>query len=72
MIQLNPDDTDAYCQRGISRHLLENYQGGIEDFSQAIQLEPDNQMAYFGQGISHRQLGDNQAALADYTKVISA
>ena len=40
-IKLNPEDADAYYNRGLARFDLEDYQGAIADFTQAIQLNPD-------------------------------
>ena len=69
-IQLDPDDSDAYNDRGHAYGLLGKYKQAIQDFDKAIQLDPDDALAYIGRGVSYFFLELYQRALDDYTKAI--
>ena len=49
-IQLKPDFSEAYCNRGIAKGRLERYEDAIADFDKAIQLNPDMAEAYRNRG----------------------
>ncbi|MEY2984045.1 MAG: hypothetical protein RLZZ568_662, partial [Cyanobacteriota bacterium] len=46
LIQRNPNDADAYFNRGIAREELHDYQGAIADQTQALTLNPQLADAY--------------------------
>ncbi|TRU85433.1 MAG: tetratricopeptide repeat protein, partial [Microcystis novacekii Mn_MB_F_20050700_S1D] len=46
-IKLNPDDANAYYNRGVAKYNLGDNQGAIADYNQAIKLKPDDAIAYY-------------------------
>ena len=79
-IQLKPDYTIAYYNRGIARYRTGDKQGAIEDYTQAIELNKDwgnasgtyygLLSAYYNRGLAYNNKGDKQSAIADYTQAI--
>ena len=69
-IEFDPNDTDAYNNRGTVKYILKDYYGAIADFTKAIELDPNDADAYYNRGITKRKLKDNYGAIADYTKAI--
>ena len=69
-IQLNPNYTDAYMNRGATKGRSGDYQGAIVDFNQAIELNPNDANAYKGRGVVKGRSGDDQGALVDFNKAI--
>ena len=67
-IQLKPDFSEAYCNRGNSKYKLGRYEDALADYDKAIQLKPDMAEAYSNRGISKYKLGRYEDALADYDK----
>jgi tetratricopeptide (TPR) repeat protein len=56
-------------QRGYLRQQLNNIQGALADYNQAIQLEPTNALAYYNRGVvKYVFLKDKPGAIADYRK----
>ena len=49
-IELNPDDDDAYYNRGWAYGKLEQYDKAIDDYTKSIQLNPDESDAYNNRG----------------------
>jgi len=68
VIELNPNYSDAYKNRGNSKDNLKDYYGAIADYTKAIELDPNNSAAYFLKGYSKNSLKDYYGAIADYTK----
>ena len=60
----------AYNARGIARHDLEDDEGAITDYTQAIRLDPEYDPAYHNRGNIRRNLEDYEGAIADYTQAI--
>jgi len=48
------------------KYYLEDYQGAIADFNEAIRLKPDDAWAYVWRGDAKYKLGDYQGAIEDY------
>ena len=46
------NNSDAYVNRGISKYVLQDYQGAIADYSKAIELNPNYSEAYVNRGSS--------------------
>ncbi len=53
-IALNPQDADAYNNRGYTYYLLKKYEEAMEDFNQAIALAPQYAKAYNNRGLTHK------------------
>jgi len=69
-IQLNPDDSGAYRDRGEAKYLKGDPEGAIADYTTAIELKADDSAAYRGRGEAKYSKSDLEGAIADYTKAI--
>lgn len=69
-IALEPDDADAYHNRGIAKDAQGDYAAAIADFDRAIALEPDDADVYHNRGVAKAEQGDYAGAIADYDRVI--
>ena len=62
---------EAYFTRGkIRYHKLENYDGALEDFNEAIILKPTLSEVYVSRAILKNSNGDKVGAMNDYNKAI--
>ena len=50
----------------VTKSNLEDYQGAIEDYTDAIKLKPEYAEAFYGRGNTKSELKDNQGAIAGY------
>jgi tetratricopeptide (TPR) repeat protein len=69
-IKINPNDADAYSNRGFVRYELGDKQKAINDYTQAIKINPNFAEAYNNRGIVRYELGDKQKAINDYNQAI--
>ncbi|HEY9702682.1 MAG TPA: tetratricopeptide repeat protein, partial [Allocoleopsis sp.] len=69
-IELNPNYTIAYNNRGNAYRNLKEYQKAIADYNRAIELNPNYTIAYNNRGNAYRNLKEYQKAIADYNKAI--
>ena len=67
-IELNPDLSMAYNNRGSYKLVLEDHRGAIEDLTKAIELNPNYSEAYFGRGLSKFKLNKKDSAYLDFSK----
>jgi tetratricopeptide (TPR) repeat protein len=54
-----------YYNRGKARTELQNFQGAIADYNQAIKLDPNLPEAYGNRGFLRARLGNKQKGLED-------
>ena len=59
-----------FFNRALNKNEQGDYQGAIEDYTQAIRLDPNYALAYYGRGHARYHLGDLQEAMADYNQAI--
>ncbi|MBE9076394.1 tetratricopeptide repeat protein [Romeria aff. gracilis LEGE 07310] len=69
-LQLNPEDADAYFNRGNAYLDLNSPVTAIENYTRAIQLDPDYANAYFNQGLAHYDLNNLQAAVESFSRYL--
>jgi len=69
-IPIDPDDSDAYNNRGNAYYDLGQWRRAIEDYDKAIHLDPDDAMAYYNRGVAYYNLGQWHRAMEDYDKAI--
>lgn len=62
--------SEAYYNRGLNKRYLNNYEGAIADYTEAINLRPNYFKAYNNRGIAKFQLDDYSGAILDYTMTI--
>ena len=60
-----------YYSRGLAYLETKNYQGAIEDFTQAIQRYPNADYIYFMRAQAHDRAGEYSFAMRDYEKFLS-
>jgi tetratricopeptide (TPR) repeat protein len=69
-IELDPNLTPAYCNRGNARHNLEDLDGALRDYEKAIERDPTWAAAYCGRGNIRFDKGNRYGAIHDYGKAI--
>ena len=65
-IRLNPDDAEAYYNRGLAYYEQGNLDKAIADYDEAIRLNPDDAQAYYNRAIAYYDRGNLDKAIADY------
>ena len=69
-IRLNPQNGQAYDNRGGSYFILGQHQRAIADYDEAIRLDPQNPNAYNNRGAVYFDLGQHQPAIQYYDEAI--
>ena len=69
-IQLNPNDADAYYNRGNIHCVLKEYSKAIADFTKAIKKNKNFAVAYNNRGCIYSRLNKFSKAISDATKAI--
>ncbi len=70
VIELDPQDSIAYNNRGSSYYKLGQYKKSIEDCNKIIELDPKNSTAYSNRGLSYYELGQYEKSIEDCNKAI--
>lgn len=70
VLDLFPDNVDAYINRGYEKDELNDMEGALKDYNKAIELDPNDAAAYNNRGTLKKKLDDIEGALADYNKAI--
>jgi tetratricopeptide (TPR) repeat protein len=70
IIELYPEDVDAYYQRGVAYKYKPDHEKAIRDFSKVIELSPKNADAYRNRGESYEAKGEHDMAIRDFSKAI--
>jgi Flp pilus assembly protein TadD len=71
VITINPNNAEAYNNRGTAYDGIKDYSSAIRDFTQAITINPNYAMAYSNRGASHSKLKDYSSAIRDFTRTIA-
>ncbi len=59
-----------YLLSGLEKVRKRNFNGAIEDYTQAIKLDPEYEKAYYNRGLANFQIGELDAAVADFSKTV--
>ena len=70
VIALEPDNAEAYYQRGLAYGHLENWEQALADFDTAIELAADDPRAYSKRALVYLPLGDSAQAIADCNQAL--
>ncbi|MBC8122754.1 MAG: tetratricopeptide repeat protein [Gemmatimonadaceae bacterium] len=63
-------DAAQFYHQAVSRALMEDFLGAIEDFDRVIHLNPNDADAFYNRGFVRYKLGNKQGAIEDYTKAV--
>ncbi len=69
-IDLNPEFTEAYANRGAAYDHKGKFDKAIEDYNKTIDLNPDYADAYYNRGNAYYRKGEFDTAIQNYTKAI--
>ncbi|MCD6213540.1 MAG: tetratricopeptide repeat protein, partial [Candidatus Desulfofervidus sp.] len=67
-IDLNPDDAEAYINRGNAHTNLNKHERAIEDYGKAIELNPAFAEAYSNRGIAYSEIQRYEESARDLKK----
>lgn len=70
-VRLNPQDADAYNNRGFAYNNLGQFHLAIEDFDEAVRLNPEVAKAYVNRGIAYTLIGRATEAQRDADQAVS-
>ncbi len=60
---------EIYNNRGLKKLGLKDYEGAIQDFTEAIRLDPySDENLYYNRGLAKEELKDHEGAYKDYSK----
>lgn len=62
--------SEAFYNRGLNKRYLNNFNGAIADYTEAIKLRPDYYKAYNNRGFAKMQIEDYAGAILDFTQAI--
>ncbi len=71
VIDLNPENADAYYYRGVAFANKGDYDKAVQDYTQAISVDPKYAIAYSNRGAAFFNKGDIYQAIQDFTKAAS-
>ena len=69
-IRLNPQDADAYYNRGNTYDDLGQHQRAIQEFDEALRLDPQFAEIYVNRGLAYADLSQHQRAIQEYDEAI--
>lgn len=70
VIKLDPDNAQAYRDRGYLQCSLKEFRKSIKDFSEVIRICPVSTEGYYWRGHAYLQLKDYEKAAKDFTEAI--
>ena len=69
-IELNPNNSATYNNRGVAYNIKSESDLAIADFSKAIEINSDHAEAYYNRGLVYSDKGDYDPAVKDLSKAI--
>jgi tetratricopeptide (TPR) repeat protein len=66
-IKLDPDNPDAFYQRGLAKIDLNDYYGAIADFDEALMINSEFADAYMQRGSAKSFIGDKAGSCIDWS-----
>lgn len=71
VLEQEPENLNAYLQRGFCHSLTKDYEHAVADFSAVIDRKTDHAWAYTSRGSAYSKLGRHAQAMADFDNVIA-
>lgn len=71
VIQLFPNDPQAFIARHRARWRKGDYSGALADIDRALQLDPNDGSSYASRGFLKAVMGDNRGAILDFDRALS-
>jgi tetratricopeptide (TPR) repeat protein len=69
-IQLYPDYSEAFRNRGIARQKAGDFDGALDDYKQTIHFKADDFHAYHNRSVIHAEMGDLARAQVDFDMAV--
>jgi len=69
-LKLDPKLAEAYENRGVARHLLENFDAAIADFNAALKLDA-RPSVYYDRGLSRARKRQYDRAIGDFSRALA-
>ena len=69
VLELNPDNAEAYSWRGLAHVNKKKYDEAIVDYDKAIELNPDDAETYRYRGLAYESKNNYDKAIAEFLKV---
>ncbi len=70
-IEANPENSEAYNNRGNAYFFLNQPEEAIKNYNQAIKLNPELSRAYYNRGFAYQRQGKTELAVKDFNKTLS-
>ena len=70
VIRINPQDGEAYNNRGTTKDMLGRHEEALEDYNEAIRINSQFAEAYYNRGTTKDVLGRHEEAIVDYDQAI--
>ena len=72
VIELAPDDAEAYNNRGLAYDALGDYEKALDDYQQAVRLRPKFAEPLSNKGAALEAIGQTEEALAAYLSAVES
>lgn len=69
-LKLDPQNIDAYIERGNAHSYLKDYQAAIADYTKAINISSESGVAHMNRAVINCTLGNKQNAIQDYQRAV--
>ena len=69
-LEIDPNLTGTYCNRGNAKNNMGDYAAAIADFDRALEVDSKDAFAHNNRGIAKQNMGDYAAAVADFDRAL--
>lgn len=70
VIQLDPNQTDAYYSRAVANSLQGRYSEALGDYDFVLSQQPDFVDALYNRGLAYALIGENDSAITDFNRAL--
>ena len=70
-LQINPNDSECYSNRGVVNFKLKNIEEAISDYKKAISIDKNNYNAFFNLGNLYKKINRFDESIENFNKAIS-